>query len=486
MPDTPKDRDISVKLAPDRMTAELKVPAGFDAEHLTTVYVEQAASEKNIHLTDEVRSAIDRAIRERKPGENLTATIAEGTPAEHGQDGYVQWLVKEPDEKTDNDQTENTDDAPHSLSHYDRSAFIMVKRGQKIGKIHEPTAGEDGREICGEVVKAHMGTAAKLDTNDSIEIKPAGDLIATCRGVLLREHSRAVIESQLEVNGYVDFSTGHIDFCGDVLITKGVRDLFRVKADGNIEIRGLIESATIICTGDLHAKGGFAGGEDGTVDVGNDLHARYLNDVSGQVHHNLIIDKELLGSDLVIHGNLEAPRASLVGGTIQLVGSGTVNELGSPGGMATNIVLGALPKLEPLAEQLRQIIRISEQQLEELTVENENLKYLKKPNAEQKERMTMIMCDFSMTETRLKKAQGALETLEERMEQDRVVDLTVTARAFPAVVFTYRGVAMKLKNELRGPVHFCRNPRNDLVVETDGIQTPIEKLASLANAREAA
>ncbi len=57
----------------------------------------------------------------------------------------------------------------------------------------------------------------------------------------------------------MDFSTGNIDFEGDVRVLKGIRDIFEVRATGNIEVGGLIEASTIDAGGSVFAKGGMAG-----------------------------------------------------------------------------------------------------------------------------------------------------------------------------------------------------------------------------------
>lgn len=497
MADNKSERDVTIHVSPDRMAAELEIPADFAPEHLTTIYVEQVAQGKKVRVDPAVRERIEKVIAQREFQKELRTVIAEGTPALDGEDGYVEWLVDEPEADSEEGEQASTpetsaaapapsDEEAERVSYYDRSAFVVVHDGQKIGKVHAPTQGEDGMDVYGDVVRCRAGTPVKIETNESVQTRGDGVLVAQSRGVLIRSGNRAVIENQLEVNGYVDFSTGHIDFCGDVLIHKGIRDKFKVVAEGNVEVKGLIESAYISCTGTLYARGGFAGGDEGEVHTGEDLEARYLNDVRGEVNGDLRVDKELLGSDLVIHGKLDAPRSSVIGGTIRLVGQGEVHELGSPGGMATLVQLGALPKLEPLVDQLEQIIGMTEAQLGELRVENENLKYQKKPNAQQKERITEIMCDLSMAETRLLKARGALEALEMRMEDERVVDLTVHARLFPGVTFLFRGLPMKLKQEIPGPARVCCGADGHLAIECQGVQTPIEKVAGLDSSRDAA
>ncbi len=470
------------------MSATLKVPRGFDPVHLTVDYVEQAAVGQGVSVDEAVRAEIRSVIDERNGRDEMVAEIAHGIPATPGEDGWVEWLVEasEPAERKGEAREEvGGGDEPNSVSFYDRSAFVLVDEEQVIGRVHPGTEGEDGRDVCGEVVKSVRGKDLNFTHDDSIEIRGGKDVVSLKRGVLERKPGKVWVSTTLEVSGYVDFSTGNIDFCGDVEISEGIRDRFTVKAEGSVEVRGLIESATIACGGALLAKGGFAGGERGTAEVGGDLEARYLNSVRGSVAGDLRIGKELIGCDLTVEGGLEAEGATLIGGTLRLVGKGRVKETGSVGGIATVIELGALPKLEPMAEGLVSVIEATRQQLEGLRAENENLKYLKKPDAAQKERMTEIMCDFSMAESRLEKAEAALEALQARMDRERVVDVEVSGRIHPAVVVGYRGERHRFRNEVKGPARLCLDGSGKLVVERASGLTPIEDLTGLVTARAA-
>ncbi|MEQ9460969.1 MAG: FapA family protein [Phycisphaeraceae bacterium] len=480
-------RDITVHVAADRMSAELTVPQGFDPAHLTVAYVEQIATERGVNIDDKERALINEAIHERNGRDGLTAVIAEGVPPQHGVKGRVEWLVDQPPKPAEQETNERSDQADDDkVSHYDRSAFIVVTPGQVIGKLHQETEGQDGLDIARQAVKAKPGTPAKLDVNDTIQIKPDGEIVALCRGVLERVATKASIETQLSVNGDVDFSTGNIDFCGDVIVAKGIKDRFKVRAEGNIEVHGVIEAADIDCDGDLIAKGGFMGGELGNARVGGSLHARYLNDVTGEIEGDLKVDKELINCDLTIFGNLDAPSTSLIGGIIRLVGTGNIHELGSVGGTPTDMALGALPKLEPLAIDLHRIVKSSREQIDGLRAENENLKYISKPSAQQKERMTEIMCDFATADATLQKAENALGLLEARMNKQRIVDVLVTGRIHAGATVIYRGLPMRFKSEIRGPARIRRNEKSDLIVERQGHETPIEHLAGLGTSRAAA
>ena len=62
----------------------------------------------------------------------------------------------------------------------------------------------------------------------------------------MRDRKSAKVSNTLEIDQNVDFSTGNIDFPGNVIVHRSVKDCFTVKARDDIEVRGLIEAATLI------------------------------------------------------------------------------------------------------------------------------------------------------------------------------------------------------------------------------------------------
>lgn len=107
-----------------------------------------------------------------------------------------------------------------------------------------------------------------------------------------------------EVPGFVDFSTGNIDFEGSVHVRQGIRDRFEVKATGSIIVDGLVEGATIHCGGDFTAHQGMVGKERGLLFVKGNADVGYLNNVKAEIIGNLTVRRELMNCDLVIGKSL--------------------------------------------------------------------------------------------------------------------------------------------------------------------------------------
>ena len=214
----------------------------------------------------------------------------------------------------------------------------MVTDGQIVGHVHEPANGQDGIDIFGRTIAAKPGNPVSLKLDKSVALSGDGRLVAKSTGALRRSNAEIGIQELLEIPGDVDFSTGNIDFGGDVLIKGGVGDRFGVRATGDIEIHGLVEGAQIRCGGTLIAKSGVAGWGSGRVEVAADLIARFLNHVCGVVKRDLLVEREVINCELIIRGGAHIPSGAVIGGTLEVAGALEVAALGSNGGAATRVV----------------------------------------------------------------------------------------------------------------------------------------------------
>ena len=277
------------------MSAELLLPRGFDRSELSVELCHQLLREAGVAVTPAVTREVGLFcqrpdIADPPPAEqadSLRAVLARGDPPTPGQDGFIEWLVTEHD-------YDPPVDAETKIDHHKRTSFILVKQGQHIGSVHEPTPGVDGLDVTGKSVHAVDGKPSPVTFDDSIQVTADRRLIANLDGVLERSYDRAAVSDTLEVRDHVDFSTGNLNFHGNVHVRRGVRDCFVVKATGDVAVDGLIEAAKIETGGDLAANGGFAGRERGYARIGGSLNGRYLDNIAATVDKNLHVDREII------------------------------------------------------------------------------------------------------------------------------------------------------------------------------------------------
>lgn len=486
MPASANESAVRVLVSPDKAKAELWICPGSDRGAITPAMCEALLRDAGVEVSAAARAAVEKALL-TPADQQVRAIVARATPPQHGKDGYVEWLVETPAAQAEQAAECAVPAAGGRQNYYERCSYITVKAGDVVGKVHLPTPGQDGRDVMGLAIRAKAGKEYELQIDESLMRDASGKLIVQWDGVLAREPNKARVLRVLEVSGYVDFSTGNIDFHGDVIIGKGVRDLFTVKATGNVEVQGLIEAATIFAGNDLIAHGGFAGRERGVARCGGTIQAKYLDNVQGEVLRDLKIEREIINCDLTVHGNLAAVHGAVIGGRVTVTGTAHVGMLGSAAAVPTELVLGSVPRLEPLCQRLREFVDKLSTRLDQLLADQAQLTNLvgkKRATAADKERQTELSFEISNAQTLLGKARPTLAKLEERIAQQRTVDVTVERKLFPGVVLAVGDDRYRISKEVRGPMRITRDERGDIVVST-GTDQP-RQLLQIASVQMAA
>ncbi len=477
------EEEVRVIISKGHMTAEMMVPAGFARDALSEQMCMSLLQQSGVEISDAVVQAVQEMVAAPPPsGEDQRVVLARATDAQRGDDGHVQWFVSEPNQSpADQPSEQDGDEEGDEVSHYDRSAYLVVKAGDVVGRVVEPTDGVDGRDVLGQTIAAKPGKPVILKNDESVMRDGAGQLIVQIDGVLQRENDSVCVKQLIEVPEYVDFSTGNIDFVGDVIVRQGVRDCFVVKATGNVEVRGLIEAATIDCGGSLVANGGMAGRERGYVQIGGDLRGKYLDNIQGQIGGALEIHREVINCELTIHGAIRSPRGTLIGGKMVVVGAAEWMALGSGAGVATELVLGSVPKLEPIAVELEQLIEALTAKRDEIEAQQKLMKKnTRMMTPADKERQTEIMFEHQIVTAKIAEGLAAQEALTSKIRQLRTVDLTIHKKLFHGTVLTIRNQAFTIREDTRGPLSVYVNSSGEAVYRTsDTNGAPLTKIAEL-------
>ncbi len=323
-----EDHGIRAEVSSDAMSVELILPPLLIGDALSDAACRAALREAKVELDESGRAAIVAMI-ESPPPPGLSerrVTVQRGSPARDGTDGRVEWLVKT---AADVAATEAR------IDFYEQHAFAQVQSGQALARVHPPTRAQPGRDVLGRVLRGRDGRPARLTTDNSMQLESDGRLVARIGGAFRHDDRSATVQPLIEIRSAVDFSTGNINFKGDVHVRQGVRDRFKVCATGRIEVSGQIESAVIVSGGDLVARGGMAGHERGSVEVGGSLIARYLNNVHGVVRGWLCVDREIVDCRLEVGGEVDSSRCAMFGGELLLRGSAHLAIVGGASGTRT-------------------------------------------------------------------------------------------------------------------------------------------------------
>ena len=349
-------------LSADKLCAWMIVlpPVG-EGQELSREMVQQGMAEQGILYGVDKRTA-DRLYRDEKRYFNLVL-IARGKPAFDGKNGnIVEYFPRVLERMLEVDEYDQVDYTALNL-------IRNVKKGQEICRLILPTEGEPGRTVLDQEIPAKSGKAVPLPAGRNTEISEDGvSLLASIAGhVEFTGHSFQV-KPVLDIDGNVDFSTGSINFLGDINVKGDVLSGFTVRAMGNIQVGGVIEAGSSVeAGGDLAVVKGILGDGSTVVRSHRSIFAKYIENAT-------IYAQENLQTDCIINGRVycdgevqvRSGRGSIMGGRIWAAKKINAKTVGSASECRTAVVLGGLPCANFEREIVRQKLKNLEMELEKL------------------------------------------------------------------------------------------------------------------------
>lgn len=244
-----------------------------------------------------------------------------------------------------------------------------VKQGQEICRLVPPTEGIPGRTVLDQEIPARSGRPVSLPKGRNTEIGEDGlTLIASMAGHVEFTGRSFQVKPVLDIQGNVDFSTGDINFIGDINIGGDVLSGFTLRAMGNIHVGGVIESGSSVeAGGDLVVVKGILGGGTAVVRSQRSIFSKYIENATIYVRENLQTDCIINGS-VYCDGEVivRSGRGCIMGGRIWASKMVSAQTVGSQSEIRTSIALGGLPCTNFERE-------VSQKELESLVIELEKL-----------------------------------------------------------------------------------------------------------------
>lgn len=480
-------RAVDVFVAEDRLSAGVAIAPGAALEHLSVVLIRARLEERGVHWSPAAeRDAAALLERYRTdPGQPHRADLIRGTPPTHGEDGRFEFEPGLDPRAIKPAAAPPRNPTRDAVDHYAHSAFVVVPAGTRLGRLLEPTAGADGVDVGQRSIAARAGKPADFLTDASLERRPDGAIVALRAGVVEYSGRLLKINDELVVPAFVDFSTGHIDFAGSVRVARGVRDLFRVRAGLDLSVLGLVEGAHLAAGRDAELAGGMASRERGNLSVGRDLRARYLNNTTAEVGRDLVVDNELVNSQIAVGGRVRAPDASLAGGRLSAARTVELRALGSEAKVTTEIQLGHLPNLERLQAQLRELIPPLEQRAQKHEADLAQLRAVTgRKSHDHAERLTEAEFEAAQARGRLAPVLDRLERLDRLTRAHTQPELIVHGTLFAGVRITLGLATLEVQTDTRGPIRLDLDNRGHPRV-TDLTTNAVMQAAALGRVIEA-
>lgn len=489
---TTTERLPSVRLLDNGRRAVLEIPANAAAELTGDDALLGLVRERGVAVDAAVAARVrELAARHRARAEgdmtDIDGEIAEWTAPVHGENARIDWC---PQFKPDVAETEGAGegsggDAAAPTDHYNRVRRIKVAAGDVLGRLVPPGEGADGRDVCGVSVPANRGRKLALQPDQTVQVEADGSIRALKDGVLSLARLKIAVVDTMDVEGAVDFSTGNIDFVGSIKVKDGIRDNFTLKATGDVSIGGMVEAADLFVGGDCVCERGVAARGSGHLLVDGSLVSAYLNGVVGRVRGSLSIAREIVGCELLVGGDVDVSRGSIVGGTLIVGGALKAASIGTEAGAKTVVRIGGMPielakaaRINELTKELAKRIAPLEAREFEITSKGG------KATAAERESLTELAFEIAEVRRRLQLLELKRHELLVAAGSARVVKVDVSKAIHAGTTILVGNREAKITTTIKGPLTLGWDENRNLQFRVAGGR--VQELRDVASVRELA
>ncbi len=272
----------------------------------------------------------------------------------------------------------------------------------------------------------------------------------------------------------LDCVSGAATCDGDALVRGGVEPDSRFRVHGSVRILGRVEAATIEALGDVAIEGGMVGRGEGLIRAGGGVEAKYLDAVRVEAGEDVRVEREAIGCEMLVQGSLAARAGAIIGGVCTVVGTVDVRTLGSPSATPTKLVLGTVPRLEPLHARLLELTEAleaqcekSERELEKLNMPGRRLK------PEDKERQTELSFSLYTNRARTVRCRTLGLHCTDSIKTLRMVRVLISEKLCAGVSLVIGSQEFFVGRDLEGPIRITRTDRGEVRFQRSAEDEPV-------------
>lgn len=331
------DGCVEVRISEDEMSAyaDFYPPSG-SGNPLTSDVVQEALARRGIVFGINWRLIEDKILEcnlERREIDDVL--IARGNPPTHEIPEHfelAQGVAQRPTPAPDGSDRKD---------HKAVSPFVLVKKGDVLASLVPKREGTMGTSVCGRALPYHAGCPEYEITMGANIVVHGGKAIAGSAGLLSTRDHRLAVSNLLTIEGDVDFSTGHIDFPGDVLIRGTVADGFNICVGKSLFCTKTLDASQVLCGGSLVAENGIRGRKDGLIKVKEDCAARFVENCHIEADGPIKVERSAYNAFLYSRDKIDlGANSKVVGGKLCSNNGITVRDVGNGNGTKTELTCG--------------------------------------------------------------------------------------------------------------------------------------------------
>jgi hypothetical protein len=430
---------VEVRIAPDRMTAEVLLSGG-ERETPEKRFERAKAALEETGVTIGVDEAIlKEAVAEPR---DEWVPVAFGKPAKDGVNAWFEVLVDLADRGPAGSESENG-----QVDHRDLGIIHNVSKGQELVRKTPLIEGEDGVDVTGKVLRAKRPKDARIVSGPYTSLSEDGlVLVATEDGHLEREGNKFSVYPVYEHKGDVDYSSGNLEAVGGIVVHGSVKEDFSVSAGKTLEVHGVVERAFLSSGEDMTLTSSARGMNHGTLKSGGSIFAEYVDQCFIKAVRDVVFRQALLHCDVeagLAVRHTEGGKGLITGGTVKAGSEVECLILGSEIETRTALHVGVSPGLLRKKEKL--VANLDELE-EKLGTIEKNIKYLTRVMKEKglDERQKVLALKFvelrKSVSAQIEKLKGVLGEIEKTINAMKHKGcVKVWELCHPGVSVTIRG-----------------------------------------------
>lgn len=219
-------------------------------------------------------------------------------------------------------------------------AFTFVKKDQHLGKIIRVKEGIDGRTLDGRVIPYPTMVINNYSLGENIK-QLKDNFFSEIDGTLSFNKGVYEVRPLLTIEGNLDYSTGDLDFDGDILILGSVREGFNIKSLGGLTVQGSIEPSNIVCENSIVVKDGILGSSDSNINCGGPLKAKFINNGNVNCNNSVYVTKDIYKSKINSKSDIYISKGgAIIGGHISTQNNIIAYNVGNNMSVKTLVTLG--------------------------------------------------------------------------------------------------------------------------------------------------
>lgn len=355
----PVSESMNIKISQDCMTAVVRFYPFSSAGAALTM--EDIKSELNFHG---VKKGIDENEISRFLHDKHYCTdyvLARGLAPTTGEDASIEYFFN----TNPNLKPKLNDDG--TVDFFSLSAISMVDAGQKLATLTKEVPGNPGYNVTGDVLPPREVKKLSLKYGRNITLSEDGlSIISGVSGHATLVDDKVFVTDVYEVSD-VDTATGNIDYTGNVCVLGNVKAGFVLRAQGDVEVRGVVEAALIEATGNVIIARGMNGMGKGAIIAGGNVISKFLENTTvnadGYVHSEAILHSKISAKgDVEVTGK----KGFITGGIVRSRGIVSAKTIGSTMGATTEIEVGTDPTIKLKCNSLEQSLAQKHKKFEQV------------------------------------------------------------------------------------------------------------------------